>query len=155
MGRTRLQLTEADKDARIELNRERSRQRYARLKGTIEVSDDARKKQNEYQKNRLESIPGAKEANQKNAKERHERLKNDPAYKLDKLQRTKKWALDHPGENAYNFNFYRAKRLNRIPSFFDKGKVLAFYLEAERLRKETGLNYEVDHIVPLKSKVVS
>ncbi len=34
-------------------------------------------------------------------------------------------------------------------------KIKAFYVEAERLTIKTGIQYEVDHIIPLQGEMVS
>lgn len=36
-----------------------------------------------------------------------------------------------------------------------KAEIKAFYLEAERLKSETGIDYEVDHIIPVRGGIVS
>lgn len=48
----------------------------------------------------------------------------------------------------------RAAKLNATPKWADRKAVLAAYLEARRLTKETGVQHHVDHIVPLKSPIV-
>jgi len=41
------------------------------------------------------------------------------------------------------------------PEWADKQAIAAIYREAERLTRETGEQYVVDHIVPLRGRVVS
>lgn len=41
-----------------------------------------------------------------------------------------------------------------MPPWANKDSIRAVYTEAYRLRKETGLPYQVDHIVPLQSSIV-
>ncbi len=41
-----------------------------------------------------------------------------------------------------------------VPAWADKEKIKEIYLEARRLRKETGIDYHVDHIIPLFGKNV-
>jgi hypothetical protein len=48
----------------------------------------------------------------------------------------------------------RAALLQATPSWADLDKIEAFYIEAARLTKETGVPHHVDHIVPLQSKWV-
>lgn len=48
----------------------------------------------------------------------------------------------------------KALQDNAVPCWFDKEKVDAFYLEAARLTKETGISHEVDHIIPIGGKNV-
>ncbi len=49
---------------------------------------------------------------------------------------------------------YRAKKLNATPSWANLDKIKAFYQEAQRLTKETGILHHVDHIIPLQGKNV-
>lgn len=49
------------------------------------------------------------------------------------------------------------KRLNNAPSWLtdeQKKLIATYYREANRLTKELGVAYHVDHIIPLRSKVV-
>lgn len=65
-----------------------------------------------------------------------------------------RWQKENPGKaNAANAARYAAK-LMATPGWADLDKIAALYDTAERMRKETGVAYEVDHIVPLRSKVV-
>lgn len=41
------------------------------------------------------------------------------------------------------------------PAWADKEAIVAFYKEAQRLTAETGIQYDVDHIIPLQGKTVS
>lgn len=49
----------------------------------------------------------------------------------------------------------RAKRLLRTVPWADPAAIKAFYDEAERLTRETGITHEVDHIIPLVGRRVS
>lgn len=44
---------------------------------------------------------------------------------------------------------YRTKKRNQMPNDADRKLILKFYEEAERLSKETGIKYSVDHIIPI------
>src|ERR1035437_10244742 len=61
-------------------------------------------------------------------------------------------------ENQYKRTAYQKKResskLQRTPIWADFKKIEEFYLEVARLTKETGIQYTVDHIVPLQGKLV-
>ena len=57
-----------------------------------------------------------------------------------------------------NENKRYASKLNRTPSWLTKedlAKIEEFYKEAQRLREETGEEYHVDHIIPLRGKNIS
>jgi len=49
----------------------------------------------------------------------------------------------------------RAGRIQRTPLWADFKKIEAFYNEAKRLTEETGLEYQVDHVIPLQGETVS
>lgn len=71
-------------------------------------------------------------------------------------------------QNEYNKTYvknnrakYRAKisgrqagKLKATPTWANKAKIEEFYKKAEQLRINTGTEYQVDHIVPLRSKEV-
>ena len=48
----------------------------------------------------------------------------------------------------------RSRMRTHVPPWADRKAIKAIYLECRRLRKETGLDYQVDHIIPLKGKNV-
>ena len=50
----------------------------------------------------------------------------------------------------------RQKRIKKAtPAWTDLTAIKQFYIEAQRLTKETGIPHEVDHIIPIKGKLVS
>ncbi len=48
----------------------------------------------------------------------------------------------------------KVAKLRAIPAWANFGKIARFYTEAQRLTELLGERYEVDHIVPLQSRVV-
>jgi 5-methylcytosine-specific restriction endonuclease McrA len=44
---------------------------------------------------------------------------------------------------------YRTRKKNQMPANADTKLILKFYEESERLTKETGVKYSVDHIIPI------
>lgn len=47
-----------------------------------------------------------------------------------------------------------AAKLKATPPWADYAAIKAFYIEAARLTKETGIPHEVDHIYPLQGRTV-
>ena len=69
-------------------------------------------------------------------------------------QYDKDWRAAHP-EADRNFEANRrAKKRNATPSWADLEAIAAVYAEAQRLTLETGIEHHVDHIVPIRSKLV-
>lgn len=49
----------------------------------------------------------------------------------------------------------RAAETRQTPSWADKEAIRAVYLEAVRLTQETGVQHHVDHVIPLRGRLVS
>lgn len=65
-----------------------------------------------------------------------------------------RWAKNNPHLPARLAAKRRALKRNATPQWADDSAIKAFYAEAARLTKETGIPYEVDHFYPLNSDVV-
>ncbi len=65
-----------------------------------------------------------------------------------------KWVNENRAKKYASNAQYRAGRLRATPSWANPEKMLAIYEEAQRISAETGIPHHVDHIVPLKSKIV-
>lgn len=76
----------------------------------------------------------------------------------DKLKaKSKKYAKENPGKRRASASKRHAATLNAIPANLTKedwDKIDSFYKEAQKLSKETGIPYEVDHIIPLQGKEI-
>lgn len=69
-------------------------------------------------------------------------------------QASLKWQRENPGlVNAANASRYAAK-LKATPKWADLEKIAEFYKEADRLSKIYSRQYDVDHVIPLRSKIV-
>lgn len=67
----------------------------------------------------------------------------------------KKWRLLYPDKQNAKTNKRHVAKLKRTVAWANLDKILEFYTEAQRLTKETGIQYHVDHTVPLQGKNVS
>lgn len=56
---------------------------------------------------------------------------------------------------SYHRAKYKADKAQRTPSWADGRKMTAFYSEAQRLTRETGIPHHVDHTFPLHGRFVS
>ena len=65
-----------------------------------------------------------------------------------------KWAKENRGNRRSAWARYQADKLRAFPVWADTKKINAIYDEAARLTRETGIPHEVDHIYPLRSKVM-
>lgn len=70
----------------------------------------------------------------------------------------KAWRKTNPGKMNAKTARRRAARRQGLPKWLTREQhkeILNFYIRAVELRKETGIPYEVDHIIPLQGKTVS
>tara|TARA_R110002153_G_C13332612_1_gene498611 strand:- start:29436 stop:30092 length:657 start_codon:yes stop_codon:yes gene_type:complete len=68
------------------------------------------------------------------------------------------WHVKYPIKSYNAVVERRAKLKNRMPEWLtdsNKREILEFYKEARKTSLDTGINYQVDHIVPLRGKNVS
>lgn len=64
------------------------------------------------------------------------------------------WHAQHPEANAYHVGLRRTRQMQATPAWANLEAVKAFYKQAARLRRQTGLAWHVDHDVPLKHSLV-
>ena len=69
-------------------------------------------------------------------------------------ERNRRWVKANPAKNREKTREYEARKRMATPPWADQKKIDGIYEAAEKMRKETGTNYEVDHIVPLNSRIV-
>ena len=68
---------------------------------------------------------------------------------------SKKWREKNPGRVLARTRKRQAALMQRMPKWADQSAIGAIYEEAKRLQAETGIRYQVDHIVPLQGNLVS
>jgi hypothetical protein len=64
------------------------------------------------------------------------------------------WNKAHPAQNNARNSRHRAGKLQATPAWADWGLIDATYTMATAMTRLTGVKYHVDHIVPLRSKLV-
>jgi 5-methylcytosine-specific restriction endonuclease McrA len=87
------------------------------------------------------------------------------SWELDQVFRHMRQAGQPSPEELYrerlraNRQAIRAKReaakMRRTPAWADLEAIRAFYVEAQRVTRETGQPHHVDHIIPLQGRLVS
>jgi len=73
------------------------------------------------------------------------------------IKAKKKWKLNNPGKVRADTAKRRSEKLQRTPQWLDKTQhaEIEFTYEYCSALRSIGLNYHVDHIVPLQGKIVS
>ena len=68
--------------------------------------------------------------------------------------RAKQWRLDNPDRVAASIANRRAAKKQAIPLWANITNIRLLYKKAQQLTETSGIEYQVDHIVPLNSKIV-
>ena len=77
------------------------------------------------------------------------------ANREKKAKYAKKYYEENKGDYYIRRGKARAARLQRTPPWADMSAIAEFYVEAKRLEELTGIQFHVDHIVPLQGELVS
>jgi hypothetical protein len=79
-------------------------------------------------------------------------------YRVKNPDKVKEYNRKYYKEHLAYFNEHSSRRyitkMNRIPKWADLDKIKAIYEECERITKETGILYHVDHYYPLQGETV-
>ena len=70
----------------------------------------------------------------------------------------KAWRESHPYQHSATTAKGRAKRYNALPSWYSQthhDQIIGIYEERDRITQATGVQHEVDHILPLNGDTVS
>ena len=93
-----------------------------------------------------------------NAIREKEKYANDLEYRQNKLQYIKTWSQSNPGKRKAKTAKRRAAEMQRTPKWLSKEQLRLIediYAKSIELAKSTGIEHQVDHIVPLQGKTVS
>lgn len=66
----------------------------------------------------------------------------------------RRWARNNRAKVNADEAARKAEKRRATPAWADHVAITAVYAEAERLTRETGIEHDVDHIVPLRSPIV-
>jgi hypothetical protein len=133
---------------------------------TDEQKIAARKRQKKYAEANKEKVLKASSTWNKKNKEKMleaanrylEKVKDNPDYKAKKAAITRSWAKNNPEKVVEMSAKKRCSKLKRMPSWLSveqKVKIRSFYKVAQMMSTAFSVNYHVDHIVPLRGKLVS
>lgn len=127
------------------------------LESSLEAKNRNKKKCGEFYQNNKEYFEQHNREYYQSKKE--EILETNRKYhKINRviiLERKRKWGQENPDKVAANAAWKRAMKLQRTPPWSDKSLIEPFYTLARKLTKETGIEYHVDHILPLQGELIS
>lgn len=106
---------------------------------------DNPERKREYDRNRYSQM---KEVYSEQARHRH--LRNREAN----CTRSRKWREENKDRVVLQIAKRRCAKKQAIPTWVDFDLIESFYSQAALLTEQTGIPHQVDHIVPLTSKVV-
>lgn len=66
----------------------------------------------------------------------------------------RKYRRSEAGKENARIKRRQVQKLGATPAWADQTKITAIYTEAQRLTELTGIRHEVDHVVPLQSRLV-
>ncbi len=111
-------------------------------------------RENERTKNRLSEKRKTEEYKEYVKDYYYKRYSSDPDFRRAFALRAKRYRERYPHKANSAVAARRSQREKATPVWADKEKIDAFYKTADGLRMLTGEWWEVDHIVPLRSKFV-
>lgn len=89
---------------------------------------------------------------------RERERKRNAEYYLENKNRidriNKEYYQNHVTEHSYRVRYNKLLRKRATPRWANYQKIAEFYEKAAQLTNETGIQYEVDHIIPIKGKNV-
>jgi len=88
----------------------------------------------------------------------YEKIKDNPEFKSENSRKVREWARNNPEKVLEQSARKRATKLKRVPKWLtkdDKWIMQEIYRLAQDRTKLTGIEWHVDHIIPLRGKYVS
>lgn len=84
----------------------------------------------------------------------HERLSASPTFREKKRAIARAWTRANPGKARVQAKIKQARKKRQTPAWANESEIRAIYAEAERHQQLTGVRVHVDHVVPLRGKLV-
>lgn len=155
MKRQRKNYRENNREKALEQGRINSLNYYKKNKEDRKqaFSDYYENNKEERKEYRQEASKQYYENNKEHVKEKHDEYdKNHPTAHLEA---TKRFYKRNPHVRLAQNAKRRADLIQRTPIWSDLKKIEEIYRDAKRLEKEDGIKRHVDHIIPLRGKIVS
>ncbi len=89
------------------------------------------------------------------SKSYYHRNKNNPEFQANNRLKMKQWSLKYPEKVLEQSARKRATKLLRMPVWSNRAEIKRIYEVAQRKSNIEGRKYHVDHIIPLRGKLVS
>jgi hypothetical protein len=89
------------------------------------------------------------------SKKYYHKNKHNPEFQANNRLKMKAWALKYPEKVLEQSARKRATKLLRMPTWSNKAEIKIIYAIAQRKGNIEGRKYHVDHIIPLRGKLVS
>jgi hypothetical protein len=96
-----------------------------------------------------------KDKNNEAVKRYYHRNKDNPKFQEKNRLKMKEWALKYPEKVLEQSARKRATKLLRMPIWSNRKEIKRIYEVALRKSNIEGRKYHVDHIIPLRGKLVS
>jgi hypothetical protein len=106
-----------------------------------------------YRKENKERLKKARAVEYAKNKDTYKKWRD--AHSKRRAELNKNWFDTNPGKRAAYCTKYNADKLQRTPTWADHDKINEFYKQAAIATVERGEIIQVDHIIPLKGKLVS
>jgi len=125
--------------------------------------EEFRKRQRETslacnKRRRIRDPEYAASMSQRNCIRQKTRRETNEEYRLAQNAKARQYQINNPDKTRAKVMRYKAQKLNRTPKWLTKEDFIIiqeYYTKAAKLTDSTGVVHQVDHIIPLKGKLVS
>lgn len=110
-----------------------------------------------FQKNKAKKLEYSRKWSSENREQKNEvrkKWRDTPERRAKESAAASEWAKKNRARAAANHADRRTRKMVAVPSWADCKAIAEIYLDAHKKSAATGLKWHVDHIVPLRSKLV-